>query len=98
MFRACSLPAKTASTLHAASDGTCKKTAKCATENSRRHVYTEALRLLIFLVPGRDNEEDTRSETGFENTNEDSECDKVLEIVDDGHAACQGSPNNHDGG
>jgi hypothetical protein len=82
--------------VHTARDSTRKETTESTRKDGSRDVDTKALRLFFTLVPGGHEQQHSGPETGLKHTDEDSEDDQVLVVLDSGHAAGQGSPDGHD--
>lgn len=82
--------------VQAGGDGSREETAEGTGQNGGGDVDGETLALFLLLVPGREQQQDTGGETGFEDTHDETESDQRLVVGGETHADGDSSPANHD--
>ena len=85
-------------TLKTAGDRPSKQTTKGTRENSSRDVHSKPLALLLLLVPRGQEHQDTRGETGLEDTHDEAQADEGVVAGCEGHADGDAAPEEHDKG
>lgn len=77
-------------------DGASDQATEGTRENGSGDVNGETLRLLVALIPRGEEQQNTRSESGFEAPDHGTEDDQIFVVLDKSHADCDATPKEHD--